>query len=146
MSRKVCVSGGFDPLHYGHIRLFRNAAKLGSLIVIVNTDSWLIRKKGYVFMPLAERTEIISSIKWVNDIVIAKDDDGTVVENLKKLKPFYFCNGGDRDRNNTPEMGICGKLGIHMLWNVSGDEVKDVHSSQYMNKYERYLLNLGDVL
>jgi cytidyltransferase-like protein len=124
--RRIMVSGGFDPIHKGHIRMIREAAKVGDVIVVVNSDAWLVRKKGYVFMPFEERVEIIQAIKGVrNESVIGIDDsDNTVCEALKKHRPDYFANGGDRTNTNTPEMALCEELGIEMLWGIGGGKVQ----------------------
>ena len=120
----VAVSGGFDPIHVGHVRMIRAAATHGHVIVIANSDSWLMRKKGYVFMPWSERAEIIRNIKGVTAVFEADDDDNTVTESLLKLKPDIFANGGDRKTNNTPEMEVCDELGIEMIWNVGGGKIQ----------------------
>lgn len=120
----VAVSGGFDPIHKGHVRMIRAASAFGNVIVIANSDEWLIRKKGYVFMPFEERAEIIESIKGVSAVVKAKDDDETVCETLRDLKPDAFANGGDRKGNNVPEVALCDELGIKMLWNVGGEKIQ----------------------
>ena len=120
----VAVSGGFDPIHVGHVRMIRAAAPHGHVIVIANSDSWLMRKKGYVFMPWSERAEIIRNIKGVTAVFEADDDDNTVTESLLKLKPDIFANGGDRKTNNTPEMEVCDELGIEMIWNVGGGKIQ----------------------
>ncbi len=120
----VAVSGGFDPIHKGHVRMIRAASAFGGVVVIANSDEWLERKKGYVFMPWEERAEILDSIKGVVAVVKAKDDDGTVCETLKDLKPDAFANGGDRKDNNVPEVALCDELGIKMLWNVGGDKIQ----------------------
>jgi cytidyltransferase-like protein len=125
MERKrkvIAVSGGFDPLHGGHLAMFQEAATYGDLYVIINSDEWLVRKKGFVFLPYAERMEIISSFPFVYDIRCADDNDGTVTETLKYLKPDYFANGGDRLATNTPEKAICEQLGIKMLYNIGGEK------------------------
>ena len=122
--KTVAVSGGFDPIHVGHIRMIREAAEHGDVIVIANSDSWLMRKKGYVFMPWSERAEIIRNIKGVTAVFEADDDDNTVTESLLKLKPDIFANGGDRKTNNTPEMEVCDELGIEMIWNVGGGKIQ----------------------
>lgn len=118
----VCVSGGFDPIHIGHVRMIQDASKLGHVIVIANSDEWLIRKKGYVFMPYEERQEILYAIKGVVDVVEAKDDDNTVCETLRHLGPHIFANGGDRGDRNTPEMDVCKELGIQMVWGMGGND------------------------
>ena len=120
----VAVSGGFDPIHVGHVRMIRAAATHGHVIVIANSDSWLMRKKGYVFMPWSERAEIIRNIKGVTAVFEADDDDNTVTESLLKLKPDIFANGGDRKTNNTPEMEVCDELGIEMIWIVGGGKIQ----------------------
>ena len=118
----VCVSGGFDPIHIGHVRMIQDAAKLGHVIVIANSDEWLVRKKGYAFMPYEERQEILYAIKGVVDVVEAKDDDNTVCESLRHLNPHIFANGGDRGDRNTPEMDVCKELGIQMVWGMGGND------------------------
>ena len=120
----VAVSGGFDPVHVGHVKMIQEAAKMGDVIVITNSDAWLKRKKGYVFMPFEERAEIIESIKGVIAVYKAKDDDNTVCESLKYLKPNMFANGGDRKGDNVPEVSVCKELGIQMLWNVGGEKIQ----------------------
>ena len=125
MNKIVVVSGGFDPVHSGHIELFKEASKLSdTLIVGLNSDAWLKRKKGYVFMPWEERAEIIKSIKGVTDVVKCIDLDNTVCETLKKLKPTYFGNGGDRKEGNVPEEVVCKCEGIVMLWGVGGGKIQ----------------------
>ena len=120
----VCISGGFDPVHVGHLRLIKEAAQFGKLIVIVNSDAWLMRKKGYIFMPFEERCEILRGFSGVEETVAVDDLDGTVCEALTRLKPTYFANGGDRGLDNTPEMQLCEKLGVELLWYVGGHKVQ----------------------
>lgn len=120
----VAVSGGFDPLHIGHVRMFKEARALGDrLIVIVNNDNWLRTKKGFVFMPARERKELIASLPFVDKVVLTdhkKDDaDRSVSRALAKLKPTIFANGGDRKRMaDIPEAKVCKELGIKMAFNV----------------------------
>ena len=128
----VCVSGGFDPIHIGHVRMIQDASKLGHVIVIANSDEWLVRKKGYTFMPYKERQEILYAIKGVVDVVEAKDDDNTVCQTLEHLKPHIFANGGDRGDKNTPEMDTCKELGIQMVWGIGGND-KPQSSSWLIN-------------
>ncbi len=120
----VCVSGGFDPVHIGHLRMIQEASQQGEVIVIVNSDEWLMRKKGYIFMPFHERCEILQGFKGVKETVAVEDSDNTVCEALRRLKPTYFANGGDRKNNNTPEMDVCAAEGITLLWNVGGGKVQ----------------------
>ena len=120
----VCVSGGFDPVHIGHLRMIREAAQYGNVIAIVNSDKWLMRKKGYIFMPFEERCEILRGFSGVEETSEVNDDDETVCEALERLRPTYFANGGDRKTNNTPEMKLCKKLGIELLWGVGGGKIQ----------------------
>lgn len=120
--RTICVSGGMDPTAIGHIRLITDAAKYGDVIVILNSDEWLIRKKGYKFMPWEQRAEILMAIKGVTEVIRVDDSDGTVCEALRRIVPNYFGNGGDRKENNTPEGDVCTELGITMVCNVGGED------------------------
>jgi cytidyltransferase-like protein len=120
----VCVSGGFDPAHIGHLRMIQEASKFGHVIVIVNSDNWLMRKKGYIFMPFEERCEIIEGFTATGATTYVDDRDNTVCEALRRIKPDYFANGGDRKAHNTPEMNLCEELGIEMLWSVGGGKVQ----------------------
>jgi D-beta-D-heptose 7-phosphate kinase/D-beta-D-heptose 1-phosphate adenosyltransferase len=123
-NKTIMVSGGFDPIHVGHVRMILAAAELGNVIVAVNSDSWLMRKKGYIFMPWEERAEIIKAVNGVTDVVAVGDSDGTVCEVLKRLKPDMFGNGGDRTNKNTPEMAVCEKLKIEMIWGLGGGKIQ----------------------
>ena len=118
----VMVSGGFDPVHVGHIRMIREAAKFGDVIVIANSDDWLYRKKGFNFMDFKSRYEILDSIKGVIIVDSVNDSDDTVCTAIRRHKPTYFANGGDRGKNNTPEAALCEKLGVELLWGIGGDE------------------------
>ena len=120
----VCVFGGFDPVHIGHLRLMQEAAQYGKLTVIINSDAWLTRKKGYVFMPFEEREEIVRGFACVHDVVAVDDDNGTVCEALRRLKPTYFANGGDRKSYNVPEIRDCKELNITPLWNMGGYKLR----------------------
>jgi cytidyltransferase-like protein len=130
---KIMVSGGFDPVHAGHIRMIRAAAKYGDVIVVANSDKWLSNKKGFVFMNFEQRAEILNSIKGVIQVSHVDDSDGTVCEAIRRLKPDFFANGGDRGKHNTPEQNVCEELNIEMLWSIGGDE-KVAASSELVNK------------
>jgi cytidyltransferase-like protein len=107
----VIVTGGFDPLHSGHIEYFKDAASLGDyLIVGVNSDEWLTRKKGRSFMPLNERINIIQHLQMVDKVIQFNDSDNTAIDAIRKFKEMWpyediiFANGGDRTAENIPEM------------------------------------------
>ena len=107
MKKIVLTTGGFDPIHSGHISYFEEAKKLGDkLIVGVNSDGWLERKKGRSFMPITERTTIIQNLKMVDGVILFNDDDGSAIEAIKNVQKLYpndhiiFANGGDRTAKN----------------------------------------------
>lgn len=137
----VTVSGGFDPLHIGHIRLIQDAKKLGGkLIVILNNDNWLKKKKSHIFMHENERKEILESIKGVDKVILTSHDlnpkDMSVSKELMKIKPDIFANGGDRTATNIPEASVCKKVGCDMFFNV-GQGGKIQSSSWLLAKYTK---------
>jgi cytidyltransferase-like protein len=124
----IAVSGGFDPVHVGHLRMMQDASQHGKLLVIVNSDDWLLKKKGYVFMPWEERAELIGAYDFVDHVVMAKDEDRTVVASLDELRPDIFANGGDRENVNTPEARFCRENGIEMIWGIGGGKIQSSSS------------------
>jgi len=120
----VAVSGGFDPIHKGHVRMIQEAAQMGRVHVYLNSDEWLMKKKGYVFMPYEDRVEVLWSMKGVEMVIPVLDEDDTVCETLKTFKPDIFCNGGDRIEENTPELVTCCDLGIQMKFGVGGKKIE----------------------
>jgi D-beta-D-heptose 7-phosphate kinase/D-beta-D-heptose 1-phosphate adenosyltransferase len=142
----VMVSGGFDPVHIGHVRMFNEAKNLGDeLVVYINNDNWLREKKGFVFMPERERKEIIESFEAVDRVIISdhkkNTSDMSVCMGLIKIKPHIFANGGDRDEKDASnpdsslykEREIHKKLGINMIYNV-GHGGKVQSSSELVKK------------
>jgi D-beta-D-heptose 7-phosphate kinase/D-beta-D-heptose 1-phosphate adenosyltransferase len=130
--KTVTVSGGFDPIHIGHIRMIREASKLGKLIVILNNDAFLTRKKGHPFMPLEERKEILENIKGVESVFISIDEDDSVCKSLEAINPDIFANGGDRKaESEIREADVCNRLGIEMVFNVGGGKIQ---SSSWLTK------------
>ncbi len=139
----VAVSGGFDPLHRGHARMFREAKKLGNeLIVILNNDNWLEAKKGYAFMPQEERKEIIEALACVDKVVVTKHPkhpkDMSVCKELLEIRPHIFANGGDRHKNNIPEVATCNAIGCKMVFNI-GQGGKIQSSSWLLEKYKKQI-------
>ena len=128
----VLVTGGFDPLHSGHIAYFESAKQLGDkLIVGCNSDAWLERKKGRAFMPITERTTIIQNLRMVDGVILFNDDDGSSIEavkNVQKLFPddqIIFANGGDRTAGNIPEMAC---KDVIFKFGVGGDDKRNSSS------------------
>lgn len=128
----VLVTGGFDPLHSGHIAYFKSAKKLGDqLIVGLNSDSWLTRKKGRPFMPLSERVALVSEMSVVDEIITYDDEDGSSCDAVRKVKETYpdahiiFANGGDRTRDNIPEMVFDD---VEFVFGVGGEDKKNSSS------------------
>ncbi len=121
----VAVSGGFDPVHVGHLRLIRAAAGLGDrLVVILNSDSFLLRKKGFVFMPQEERKEILEGLKGVDEVVVSIDDDDTVSRTLRLVRPQIFANGGDREPGDPREIEVCRSIGCRDVYGVGGGKIQ----------------------
>lgn len=134
----VAVSGGFDPVHIGHVRMFKKAKAFGDeLVVILNNDNWLRAKKRYVFMHERERKEIIEEFSCVDKVILTKHKkspkDMSVVSELRKLKPDIFANGGDRKLGNVPEEAVCKEIGCKMVYNIGGGKIQS--SSWLLEKY-----------
>ena len=138
----IVVSGGFDPIHSGHIAYFKEARKLGDkLIVALNSDDWLVNKKGKFFMPFDERKAIVENFSSVDSVIDFLDDDiGSATNALIKVKEIYpndaiaFANGGDRNEGNIPEMSLDN---IEFLFSVGGDDKKN-SSSWILKKWQYY--------
>ena len=136
MNRAECVvvSGGFDPIHVGHLKMFTEASELAPrLIVIINSDNFLIEKKGYVFMPIAERMEIVEGFTVVDKVIASIDEDLTVCKTLqwlaKKENVKIFANGGDRNNTDSiPEADVCRENKIAMKFNVGGGKIQSSSS------------------
>jgi cytidyltransferase-like protein len=126
----VITSGFFNPLHIGHINLIKKAKELGDfLVVIVNSDEQVKIKGSVPFMPEQERIEIIKALRYADDVVLAIDEDGSVVESLKMVAKkypgeLYFAKGGDRNSENIPEVGVCKEFNIKIINNVGGGKVQ----------------------
>ena len=119
----VAVSGGFDPVHIGHVRMFEEAKRLGTrLVVILNNDNWLMKKKGFVFMPESERAEVIRSFRAVDEVVLTEHEpeaeDRSVCAALRVVRPHVFANGGDRTHDNIPEIPVCEEIGATMIFGI----------------------------
>lgn len=128
----VIVTGGFDPIHSGHIALLKEAKNLGhALAVGLNSDEWLRRKKGHEFMPWSERSVIIENLKMVDIVFSFDDSDGSAIDAIKRVKEVYpddeliFANGGDRTKDNIPEMVF---EDVEFVFGVGGEDKKNSSS------------------
>jgi cytidyltransferase-like protein len=138
----VICTGGFDPVHSGHINYFAAAKKLGDILIVgINSDKWLIRKKGRPFMPITERLCIINRLDMVDACLLFDDSDNTATDAIKKVKELYptstiiFANGGDRVADNIPEML---EPNVEFVFGVGGD--KTASSSDFLTQW----LNASD--
>ena len=132
INRVVLVTGGFDPLHSGHIEYLKAARQLGDMLVVgVNSDAWLRRKKGRAFMPSKERISIIENLKMVSHCILFDDEDGSAIEAIRNVKMMYpnsqiiFANGGDRTPDNIPEMS---QSDVIFEFGVGGEDKKNSSS------------------
>jgi len=125
------TSGGFDPIHVGHLRCIQETANMATqcssskVIIIVNGDGFLHRKKGYAFMSIEERMEIISGINGVDEVTTWDDGGQTVSGAISLLRPHYFTKGGDRtDISNVPENDACELVGCKIIFGVGGEKIQ----------------------
>ncbi|MEK9779881.1 MAG: adenylyltransferase/cytidyltransferase family protein [Gammaproteobacteria bacterium] len=132
------VSGGFDPLHSGHIAYIESAAKFGDkLYVCLNSDAWLTAKKGKPFMPFQERESVLRALYFVDEVIDFDDSDGSCIKGLEKIQnllpnsKIIFCNGGDRTKSNIPESKV---KGIELVFGVGGN-FKSNSSSKILNEW-----------
>jgi cytidyltransferase-like protein len=134
MKKIVLITGGFDPLHSGHIAYFKAAKKLGDLLIVgVNSDEWLARKKGAPFMPYRERAEIVRNIVGVDFVIDFNDSDGSARHAIQMTRqsypgnPIIFANGGDRTQENIPEMSVEDPK-LEFVFGVGGEDKKNSSS------------------
>ncbi len=132
MEKRIALSGGFDPIHPGHIAMIEEAQKYGEVHLIVNSDAWLVRKKGFFFQPWHDRKKVLEA--YTPHIHEVDDSDGTVCEALARIKPDLFGNGGDRGKTNTPELTLCEELGIEPVFELGGGKYS---SSSAINGKQR---------
>lgn len=126
MNKIVVVSGGFDPVHSGHIKLIKEARSLGDMLIVgINSDEWLERKKGRAFMPWNERLAVLNNLKAVDEVYTFDDEDGTACHLLQQVRAHYpssqiiFANGGDRTDKNIPEMNFADR-NIRFVFGIGG--------------------------
>ena len=144
------VTGGFDPIHSGHISYFKRAKDLSNyLIVGLNTEEWLTRKKGQYFQSWKERAEIISHLTMVDAVITVPDDDkgsacGAIAKCLEIADTVVFCNGGDRGKTNTPEIDKYGdNPRVQFEFGIGGEDKKNSSSWILKGYFERQQKLLG---
>jgi cytidyltransferase-like protein len=149
----VAVSGGFDPIHIGHVRLFHEAKKLGDkLVVILNNDNWARKKKGYAFMPESEREEIIRAFRDVDDVYLTRHPvnptDMSVCDALRATRPNVFAQGGDRKKGGIPgcEDEVCEEIGCEIVYNVGKGGKVQSSSVLLSNYFSNFSKNFKDTM
>lgn len=127
----MILSGGFDPLHKGHVRMFKAAKNMAEKVIVgINSDKWLVNKKGKAFMNWSERAEILRSIRYIDEVMSFNDDDNTAMDLLIRVQRLYpecslaFGNGGDRTEENVPEKVYCKAYNIELVWQVGGGKIQ----------------------
>jgi len=131
--RVIALSGAFDPLHPGHLRMIQGARNFGRVLIILNSDEWVRRNRGVVIMPWADRREILLAVRGVDRVEGVDDADNTVCEALRRLRPHVFGNGGLRTSRNTPERLLCNELSIAGVWGIGGGE-HDRYSNEILER------------
>ena len=141
MKTYYIVSGGFDPIHEGHIEMIKSSAEASDgVIILANSDDWLIRKKGKNFYQLKTRLAILKNLKGVVDVIEFDDSDDSASDGIRKARAKYpsdklvFANGGDRGKDNIREDSVCEELGIEKVFGVGGDN-KANSSSWILDKW-----------
>jgi len=132
MQKIIVVSGGFDPIHSGHVSLLNHAKQLGDVLIVgLNSDAWLTRKKGRAFMPYIERKSVLDNLRMVDHVIAFDDTDGTAIDLLRWVKEFYpddqiaFANGGDRTQENIPEMTVPD---VEFIFGIGGTDKRNSSS------------------
>lgn len=130
----VLVTGGFDPVHSGHIAYLKAARTLGDMLLVgLNSDDWLIRKKGQAFMPWNERLCVINNLSMVDEVYTFDDEDGSARQFIRQVRAHYptaeliFANGGDRTQDNIPEMDV-NDTKLEFVFGVGGEDKKNSSS------------------
>lgn len=129
MEKYYIVSGGFDPIHEGHIEMIKASAALSDgVILLLNSDDWLCRKKGKNFMNFHTRRVICENLKGVISVLDFNDDDNTACDGIRRARSLYpeaelvFANGGDRTKSNIPETDVCKKYNVSLAFGVGGED------------------------
>ncbi len=142
MKTYYIVSGGFDPIHEGHVEMIKASALASDgVIVLANSDKWLCRKKGKNFHTMKTRKTILENLKGVIDVIEFDDSDNSASDGIRKARQKYpnehlvFANGGDRGKDNIPETSVCKELGVDLVFGVGGTN-KANSSSWILNNWK----------
>lgn len=143
MKTYYIVSGGFDPIHEGHIDMIKSSAEVSDgVIVLANSDEWLCRKKGQNFHTMKTRKAILENLKGVIDVLEFDDSDNSASDGIRKARTKYpedhlvFANGGDRKKDNIPELPVCAECNVDLVFGVGGD-YKSNSSSWILNNWKQ---------
>ncbi len=132
--KTIVISGGFDPIHPGHIAMIEDAAKYGEVHIVANSDDWLVRKKGFYFQPWKDRKKILEV--YTPHVHEVDDSDGTVCEALRRIKPDYFGSGDECATLNTSELDVCEELGIELVFELGGRKYSSSSAINGKNRVE----------
>ena len=129
--KTILISGAFNPLHFGHLLLLRDASKYGKVIVALNSDEWILQNKGYLLFDFETRKSLLEECEYVSQVISFDDSDGDAVYALFEIRPTYFGNGGSATGCSLPEveMRVCEYLGIEPVFNL-GDTVKNIDNNK----------------
>ena len=127
--KTILISGAFNPLHFGHLLLLREARKYGKVIVALNSDEWVKQNKGYLLYDFETRKSLLEECKYVSKVISFDDSDGDAVYALFEIRPTYFGNGGSATSLSLPkeELQVCGYLGIKPIFDL-GNRIKNIDS------------------
>jgi cytidyltransferase-like protein len=134
MDKIIVITGGFDPIHSGHLSLIEESRKIGRVIIGLNSDAWLTRKKGMPFQSFEERYAILSNLKNILCVIDFDDSDGSAIDAIKKSQKMFpksqivFANGGDRTSDNIPELNYCKENNVELMFEVGGNTKKNSSS------------------
>ena len=128
--KTILVSGAFNPLHFGHLLLLKDASNYGKVIVALNSDEWVMKNKGHLLFDFETRKTLLEECEYVSEVISFDDSDGDAVFALFEVRPTYFGNGGSATSLSLPkeEMQVCGYLGIEPVFDL-GDTTKNIDNN-----------------
>ena len=146
MSEKtILISGAFNPLHFGHLLLLKDASNYGEVIVALNSDEWVMKNKGHLLFDFETRKSILEECKYVSKVISFDDSEGDVTYALFEVRPTYFGNGGSTTSLSLPkeELQVCGYLGIEAIFNL-GDVSNEIDSDVLISA-QKSIINHANV-